>query len=202
MSEKTSQEQPKAKPKRGKLILIVAALMGLEGVGVFILVKALSSPPQIAEAGEHEGVAEAHADDAAEEGHAKNAESEHGGDAKTGGKGEKQAKLSLAQSEIELPECRPSNRETGKLILFRMRVSVLVSTPQVERAKALIDANKSKIHDRINYVIRSADPLHLNEPGLETIKRRIKQELDGVTGDADLIQEVLIPELLQSGYGL
>lgn len=193
-----------------KTLILIAAVMGLEGVGVFFVAKMLNAPPASAEAGtDHSAdpaadhVDAAHADPhAPADSHAATSPAgEHGGDA-AGGKPGKVGTLTLSETEIELPECRPSNKMTGKLVLFRMRVSVLVATPQAEKAKALLEANKSRIHDRINFVVRSADPLHLNEPGLETIKRRIKHELDRIVGDDQLFQEILVPELLQSGYGV
>ncbi|MBI4717323.1 MAG: flagellar basal body-associated FliL family protein [Planctomycetes bacterium] len=103
---------------------------------------------------------------------------------------------------MELGECRPSNKMTGKNILFQLRVSILVGGSDQERAKKLVEAKQARIRDRINFVIRSAEPTYLNEPGLETIKRRIKHELDRVFDDNEIIREVLIPELLQSGSGL
>ncbi len=35
-------------------------------------------------------------------------------------------------------------------------------------------------------ILRSADPHHLNEPGLDTIKRQVKSELDKILGDGEL----------------
>ena len=104
--------------------------------------------------------------------------------------------------EIELAKCRPSNKMSGKLIVFQMLVSGLVAPSDLERAKALTKANCSRILDRVNYIIRSAELQHLNEPGLETIKRRLKKEFDRIFSDDELIKEVLIPELLQSGRGI
>jgi hypothetical protein len=61
-----------------------------------------------------------------------------------------------------------------------------------------VDARQATICDRVNTVVRRAEPKFLSEPGLETVRRQIKFELDKVFGDEDLIQEVLLPELLQS----
>lgn len=213
--KQAKQNDAPATPKKSKkMLLIIAMVMGLEGVGVFFLAQMLGGGPSTATAagehdehpataseGSHEDSAEgAHA--STENGHAAASPSGHEKTGEKGDKPEKGAKLSSAQSEIELPECRPSNKMSGKLILLRMRVSVLVATPQADKAKGLVDANKARITDRINFVVRSADPQHLNEPGLETIKRRIKQELDRILADDRLVQEVLVPELLQSGNGL
>jgi len=105
-------------------------------------------------------------------------------------------------SEVELVECRPSNRMGGKLITFHIRVSGLVTAGDKERAIELVEAKKARLEDGVNIVIRSAEPKHLNEPGLETIKRRLKYEIGRVFGDDELIKDVLLPQVLQSGPGV
>ncbi len=188
------QEPAPEKPKgRGLSMVVVAILMSVEGVGVFFLTKMLSGSPATATAVEVEGHGT--------EGGANGGGADHG--ANGGGHGDKpSAGATGAQTEIELTECRPNNKMTGKLITLKIRVSALVAAADAERAKTLVETNKARINDRVNFVVRSAEPRDLNEPGLETIKRRIKHELAKVLGDERLLQEVLIPEMLQSGSGL
>ncbi len=178
-NENAKPETPENPPTKGRSRswVVVIALMAVEGVGIFLGTKFFLSPsPSIAAA---EG-----------------AES-------TGATGSAQADLKTPElAEVELSECRPINRVTGKLISFRMRTSILVNASETERAKALVEANKARIEDRVSFVIRSADPAQLNEPSLETIKRRIKSELDRILGDEKLVHEILIPEMLPSGPGL
>jgi flagellar basal body-associated protein FliL len=66
----------------------------------------------------------------------------------------------------------------------------------------MLQERKASIEDRITTVIRSADPAHLAEPGLETLKRQFKFELDKITEDETLIRQVLIPKLLQTRSAL
>ena len=153
--------------------LIVAALMAVEGVGIFFAVRFFMPDPAAAVASGEEG---------------------GGGTAALG------AGLELA--EVELVECRPVNKESGKLVTFQIRVSALVAAVDLERVQTLVEANRTRIKDRVNVVIRSAAPKHLNEPGLETVKRRIMYELDRIFNDEKLIREVLIPEFMQSGPGV
>jgi flagellar basal body-associated protein FliL len=177
------------KPSRKKSFLIVALLMMVEGVAIFFGTKMLT------------GSAPASADAApvASEPHGAPVSGEHGG----GHGGEaKNAPFESEFGEIAVSECRPTNRESGRTVTFRMRVSVLVKAADLEKTKSLIESNKARIDDRINFVIRSADPAFLNEPTLETIKRRLKSELDRLMGDEHLIEEVLIPEMLASAPGL
>ncbi len=107
-----------------------------------------------------------------------------------------------AFAEVELAECRPNNRMTGKMITFQIRISALVPIARLEEATNLIEAKKSRIRDRVNFVVRSAEPKHLNEPGLETVKRRLKAEFDGLFEDPELFRDILIPEFIQSNSGV
>lgn len=178
------------KPSRKKSLLIVASLMLVEGVAIFFGTRMLAGPA-VATAEEAHASAEDHG---AAEAHG------HGGGHEGGGA--KNAPFESEFGEITISECRTTNRESGRLITFRMRVSVLVKAAQLEKAKSLIESNRARIDDRINFVIRSADPAFLNEPTLETIKRRLKSELDRLMCDEHLIEEVLIPEMLASAPGL
>ena len=177
MADEKADAKPKAEAanKKSKLpILIIAVLMGVEGVGVFFVAKmfVLADPASV---------------EAVETG-------DEYGDERT--------EDAQPTAEVEITDCRPSNKVTGKLITFRLRVSALVAASEAEHAVELVRANSARLTDRVNYVIRSAEPQHLNEPGLETIKRRLKKEFDRILGDEQLIKEVLIPELLQSGPGV
>lgn len=161
------------------MAMVITVLMILEGAGVYFLVKTFSGPPAIAAAGEGSS-------DSA--GGPKTAVDDLG----------KRKKL----EEVKLGDCRPSNRVTGKLITFQMSVSALVMQQDVERVKQMVAQNEARLRDRINFVVRSADPEHINEPSLDTLKRRMKFEFDRVLEDPELVKEVLIPEFLQSGPGL
>ncbi len=99
--------------------------------------------------------------------------------------------------EIPLADCRPTNSQRGKLVTLHVRVTALVSASDLKRAKEMVEARQARIEDRVNRVIRSAEPKHLDEPGLETIRRRLKYEFDGIFGDEQLIKEVLIPHWLR-----
>lgn len=177
-----------AKPASGKkkFMIIIGLLMAVEGVGVFFAVKMLSGPPAEATAMEGQG--------------------EGPDGANGGGQGTKVAVDDIAKKgkleEVKLGDCRPSNKITGKLVTFQLSVSVLVTQEDLEKMKEMITMNESRLRDRINFVVRSAEPEHINEPGLDTLKRRMKYEFDRVLEDPNIIKEVLVPEFLQSGPGL
>lgn len=179
----TTTDGAKTASGKKKLIMGIALLMAIEGVGVFVLVKMFAGSPHQATAGD--------------------GQPDSGSSV---GLGSSVAVDDLARKakleEVKLGECRPSNRITGKLITFQIAVSVLVTQEDLERVKELITMNEARLRDRINFVIRSAEPDHINEPGLDTIKRRMKVEFDRVLEDSKIIKDVLIPEFLQSGSGL
>lgn len=167
-----SAEAPSGKSKMIP-ILIVAALMGAEAVGVFFVAKALSPDPAVGLAADRDG---------GEDGAGDTEEDE--------------------LAEIELVESRPSNLMAGKLVTFHIRVSVLVALADLEKAERLTRLKRARLEDGVNTVIRSAEPKDFYEPGLQTIKRRLRHELDRIFGNEQLIKKVLIPHLLQSGRGV
>ena len=170
---------PVASPEsRGKAlpVVIVALLMIGEGVGIYLLAKAMNSGPASAVALERENTATSRSGEPVTD--------------------------QAEPVEIELADCRPNNKMSGKLISFQIRISILVPAAEQERAEQLVEAKRGRLRDRTNFVIRSAELKHLNEPGLETIKRRLKHEYDRVFNDDELVREVLIPEWLQSNTGV
>ncbi len=182
----TADPTPDAPPKsplaprsrKGPAMILAIILIG-EGLCVFFLTKAFNSSPAPAFAEEPRlgGTL---------------------GNLKPADPKSQQAQL----VEVDLGECRPSNRATGKLISFQIRVAVLVNATNMEQVKSVVDTRQGRIRDRINFVFRSAEPSHLNEPGMETLKRRIKNELERVLETPDLVEEVIIPEMLQTVSGV
>ena len=174
-AEETGSTPGIAFDRKGRMvgILVVVLLMVAEGVGVFFVARAMSPPPAPALAAK-------------------------GGS----GDGEKPNQGKADFAEIELAECRPSNMMTGKFVTYHIRVSALVAADDQDRAESLVRSKRARLEDRVNAVIRSAQPKHLNEPELGTIKRRLKHEFDQIFGDDLLIEKVLIPQMLQSGPGV
>jgi hypothetical protein len=171
------EAEPKSRRLSGRLgpILVVVALVLLEGAAIFWLARAISGNPTPA-LGAMPGTS-----------------------VDRDGKGTGNSEELV---EIDLSECRPSNRMSGKFVTFHIRVSGLVNVKSRERAEQLVRAKQARIDDAVNIVIRGAEPSELNEPGLETIRRRLKHEFGRVFGDDEVVQQVLIPQLLQSGPGL
>ena len=98
-------------------------------------------------------------------------------------------------AELELVECHATNNMTGKRENYFIRVSIEVLEDDLERATELRDGRKARLEDSINVTIRSADPKILEEPRLQTLRRRIKAELADIFDDEMLVKNVLIPKI-------
>ena len=173
--EDTDFDRVEAPRRKGRLVpvLMVTALMAAEGVGVYLLAKAIGPGPEPALAGGVDAAGLEAGDSGAHE-----------------------------LAEVELAECRPTNLISGRLISLDVRVSALVSSADLERAEQLSKNNRARLEDSVNTVIRGAELRHFGEPRLDTIRRRLKHELDRIFGDDELIKEVLIPRFLQSESGV
>ena len=161
--------------KRKKLLpyTIIGAIMLVEGLAVYIAAKTLGSDPAAAEAGQ--------------------------------GSGESIGPDGMpTDMDVELLICELDafNKKTGRLMMYHIQVVAIVNRGHEERLQKLVELRRGTISDRVTTVIRSAEPKYLSEPGLETIRRQIKFELDKIFGDETLIIELLIPKLLQSSSNL
>lgn len=174
-TEETEATTQQSEPTKGRRtgIIVVVALMAIEGVGVFMLAKAVSPKPVSALALDSSNDPDA---------------AKHAGEEEF--------------AEIAIAECRPSNVMTGKFITFHIRVLALVAVADVERAENIVRNKRARLEESVNTVIRSSDPKHFKEPGLESIKRRLKHEFDIIFGENQLIRDVLIPQMLQSAPGV
>lgn len=170
-NDETADGSKKSALKRFKPIIIVAALMIGEGVGIFALMKVLSGPPESTIAAED---ADALGDP-----------------------------LNLDDKvEVDICEVDAFNRKEGRLYVYNISLSALIPAESVEKMQNFVDVRNASIKDRVQFVIRAADPKHLNDPSLETIKRQLKFELNNLLGGEELIEEVLIGKLLQSRVNL
>jgi flagellar basal body-associated protein FliL len=115
-----------------------------------------------------------------------------------------ETRLESLQQEVEvaLPEVRAFNKREGRIYICNLEVVLRVRADKVEEIQKMLEARKSTISDRLNTVIRSADVKTLNEPGLETLRRQFRFELDSLLGDDQLILELLIPKFFQSPANL
>lgn len=100
--------------------------------------------------------------------------------------------------EIALPEVNAFNKRQGKLMLYNLEMAIRVNKDNKEAVERILAARQATILDRLNTVIRSAESKYLSEPGLETLRRQFKQELNRILGEHDLVLELLVRRFFQS----
>ena len=125
-----------------------------------------------------------------EEGHGEGGHGEHG---KGPVKGEKRKVVELNVLEFKAP-----NKQSGRLFLYDVSVFVTVKTEFKERVEAAFKDREATIRDRARTIISQSDPEKLgggSEPGLETLRRQMKHQLDEIIGEG-MIEEVLIPRCI------
>jgi flagellar basal body-associated protein FliL len=104
-------------------------------------------------------------------------------------------------AEVKLIDAKLPNRQGGPLFLYDLAVVAKVADKNKDKVTELFTEREAEIRDQIRTIIASSDPKSLSEPGLETIKRQIRYQIEQDIGK-DLIKEVLIPKCtaIQTGY--
>lgn len=102
---------------------------------------------------------------------------------------------------VLLERFRVPNTKTGHTIMYDFDISVVVPTARKEEMDEIVQSRYATIKDRVTIVIRQAPPRVLNEDNLATLRRLLKQGLNEVIGDDEMIRRVLIPRCvpLQTG---
>jgi flagellar basal body-associated protein FliL len=101
---------------------------------------------------------------------------------------------------VELPvlDFKAQNKQSGRTFLYDVSVFVVVKTEFGDKVKETIKAREALIKDRVRTIIAQNDPEKLgggSEPGLETLRRQVKHQLDEIVGDG-MIEEVLVPRCI------
>ena len=163
-----------------KTPVLIGAVMAAEAIILFAGFKVLGGGPKNAGAdvalvkdGEH---GEGKGDGKGEAGH--------------GGKGD----------AVELPVCelRAPNKLSGRTFLYDVSLFATAKPEQAEKLKGLLSARDALIKDRLRTIIAELDPEKLSgatEPGLETLRRQVKFQLDQIVGEG-LVDEVLVPRCM------
>jgi flagellar basal body-associated protein FliL len=100
--------------------------------------------------------------------------------------------------EIQLVDFRAPNKQSGRTFLYDVSIFVTTKLVTQDKVKDLITSKDALIKDRIRTIIAEMDPEKLgggSEPGLETLRRQVKYQLDQIIGDG-LIDEVLVPRCI------
>jgi flagellar basal body-associated protein FliL len=103
-----------------------------------------------------------------------------------------------APVELQLVDFRAPNKISGRTFLYDVNIVVTTKTATGDKVKDLISARDALIKDRVRTIIAELDPEKLgggSEPGLETLRRQVKYQLDQILGDG-LIDDVLVPRCI------
>ncbi len=98
--------------------------------------------------------------------------------------------------ELDVADLRVLHRSEHQTVLYTVRVVVTISSSDdtvIKDVEEFLEKRRGTIEDSLSRVIRSSDEKHLNEPGLETLRRRFRHELNGLIGDETTFENVLIP---------
>jgi flagellar basal body-associated protein FliL len=101
-------------------------------------------------------------------------------------------------AEVPLLEARFPNKRSGRAFLYDIKIVLSVKKESADKVKLIVTEHDALIQDRVRTIIAETDPEKLGggaEPGLETLRRQVKYQLDEIVGDG-LIDDVLIPQCL------
>ena len=100
--------------------------------------------------------------------------------------------------ELDVLEFRTQNNQSNRSFHYDVAISVQVKADVKDKVAERLERSKSLIKDRMGKIIRSLDQSKLNgsaEPGLETLRRQVRYQLDLIVGEG-LIEEVLVPRCI------
>lgn len=182
-ADKDKKDAPK--PAGGGLLSKTPVLLGVamivEAAVLIVGFKILGGGPKASQAVELAAAAQASE---------KGAE---GGEGKAGAAPDQKSPVELSVVDFRAP-----NKQTGRTFLYDVSIYVVTKEQNSDLVKSLITSHSELIQDRIRTIIAQSDPDKLgggSEPGLETLRRQIKYQLDQIIGDG-LIDEVLIPRCI------
>jgi hypothetical protein len=124
---------------------------------------------------------------------------EGGGHGDGHGGGDKPKKTDKRKTiEVPVLDFKAPNKVSGRTFLFEVSIFATTKGENEEKVKAAIKDREALIKDRVRTIIAQADPEKLvgsSEPGLETLRRQVKYQLDMIVGEG-LIDEVLVPRCI------
>ena len=100
--------------------------------------------------------------------------------------------------ELAVLDFKAPNKLTGRTFLYDVSIYLVTRDEHKDKVKQTISEREATIKDRIRTIIAQSDPDKLgggSEPGLETLRRQVKYQLDEIVGEG-LIDEVLIPRCI------
>lgn len=100
--------------------------------------------------------------------------------------------------ELLVVDFKAPNKASGRTFLYDVTIYVVTTGEREKQVKDKLKEREALIKDRIRTIIAQSDPEKLtggSEPGLETLRRQVKYQLDIVLGEG-VIEEVLVPKCI------
>lgn len=120
-------------------------------------------------------------------------ESSHGGAAGTAAKSD-----GKKSAEVQVIDFRAPNKQSGRTFLYDVTIYAVTRAEYKDRVESTLKEHEALIKDRVRTIIAQSDPEKLgggSEPGLETLRRQVKYQLDEIVGEG-MIDEVLVPRCI------
>jgi flagellar basal body-associated protein FliL len=120
------------------------------------------------------------------------------GEGGEGATGEKGAAKKGKATEILVGDYKALNRANGHTFLYDFSIFLVTKPENEARINDSLKESRALIEDRVRTIIAESDPEKLSggaEPGLETLRRQVKYQLDRIVGEG-MIDEVLVPRCI------
>ncbi len=115
-----------------------------------------------------------------------------------GGKGDGKSASRRKTAELLVLDFKAPNKVNGRTFLYDVSIYVVVKAKDEQLVKDTLKEREALIKDRVRTIIAQSDPEKLvggSEPGLETLRRQVKYQLDTIIGEG-VIDEVLVPKCI------
>jgi len=165
MADEATPQDAGKKKRIPTVLVIVAAVAIVEGIGCYAAAKLLGSGPQASygEPGEHYV------------------------------QGENPMVPPASAEVILLDKFKAPNTKSGRLYIYDLDIVIKVPAHEKEQIEKLVAERKGEISDIVARIVRSADPRVLAEDELKTLRIQVQHALTPVLEDEDLVERVLIP---------
>ena len=100
--------------------------------------------------------------------------------------------------ELLVLDFKAPNKTSGRTFLYDVAIYAVTRAEHEAQVKETLKEREALIKDRIRTIIAQSDPDKLtggSEPGLETLRRQVKYQLDIILGEG-VIEEVLVPKCI------
>ena len=100
--------------------------------------------------------------------------------------------------EIAVLDFKAQNKLSGRTFIYDVSIYVVTQAEFETQVRDTIKEREALIKDRVRTIIAQNDPEKLgggSEPGLETLRRQVKHQLDEIIGEG-MVDEVLVPRCI------